>query len=323
VRGARATAALALATTPLALAMPALALAAALLVPARTAGAELMDYEYGAALVQLGRLRMLTERLSKQNVLYQLHLADQHKLDLIETAGGIQETLDLLRSGRPLMAVPRPPSGEIAAQLGRIDAAWQPLQRMARASPFEYLRRSREFIEPRDDRGDPLMILHFDDLARALVAEGDRASELYVATCKAAGWERCDLAAVAGIPSMLAERIVKEAVLVFAGMEVEANRARLEATRKQLDQKLAVTGGSEVLAGATAATRGSPGAYAAGLWKEVAGAWRRLDDELELVVRGHAEEGNLRRAVSLQVLLVDDMQRLAAALEQYAAAGPS
>jgi hypothetical protein len=285
------------------------------------AGAALLDYEYGGALAQLGRLRMLVERLSKQNVLYQLHLAGQSKIELIDTASKIQETLDLLHAGRPLMVVPEPPTEEIRKQLRQIDAAWVPVQRMARASPFEYLRRSREFIDPKDDRGDPLMILYFDDLARQVVLEADRTSELYIKECKREGWERCEFAGVAGIPGMLVERIMKEALLVFAGLESEKNRARLAATRKELDAKLQLTGSSSVMTGAISSTRGKRGEAAAALWKDIESAWRRLGDELELVARGQAEERNLQQAASVQILLVADMQRLAVELYQHTKEG--
>jgi hypothetical protein len=291
------------------------------LLLSQSAGAVLLDFEYGGALAQLGRLRMLVERLSKQNVLYQLHLAGQSKIQIIDTASKIQETLDLLHAGRPLMVVPEPPTAEIRKQLRQIDAAWVPVQRMARASPFEYLRRSREFIDPKDDRGDPLMILYFDDLARQVVVEADRASQLYIKECHREGWERCEFAGVAGIPGMLVERIMKEAVLVFAGLEAEKNLARLAATRKELDAKLELTGSSSVLKGAISPARGKHGETAEVLWKDIAAAWRRLGNELELVARGQAEERNLQQAASVQVLLVADMQRLAVELYQHTEEG--
>ena len=156
----------------------------AALVPQPSARGALLDYEYGGALAQLGRLRMLLERLSKQNVLYQLHLAEQSKVQIIETAHMIQQTLDLLREGRALMTVPEPPSPAIREQLRVVESAWVPLQRMALASPFDYLRRSREFIDPKDDRGDPLMILHFDGLAQKVADEANEAASLYIAECK-------------------------------------------------------------------------------------------------------------------------------------------
>jgi hypothetical protein len=288
---------------------------------AQPAAGVLLDYEYGGALAQLGRLRMLVERLSKQNVLYQLHLGEQSKVQIIETARQVQETLDLLRDGRPLMTVPEPPTRAIREQLRVIESAWVPLQRMALASPFEYLRRSREFLDPRDDRGDPLMILHFDELARRVIAEADTASALYIADCKREGWQRCELAGVAGIPAMLVERVMKEVVLVFAGLERVGNLERLAASREELDEKLALTAASEVLQGATSASRGESGAVAAALWRDIEAAWRRMGGEIEMVIRGQAEERNLRRAASVQVLLVTDMQRLAVELYQYAAEG--
>ena len=131
----------------------ALLAAAAVLATAAPSGAVLLDHEYISAYTQLGRLRMLTQRISKQNLLYQLHLADQHKLGLLETVNTMNEALEMLRIGGPLVGVPRPPTAEIGAQLDVIAMAWAPLETMALASPYEYLRRSREFITPRNRRG--------------------------------------------------------------------------------------------------------------------------------------------------------------------------
>ncbi|MBW2362468.1 MAG: hypothetical protein JRG84_16320, partial [Deltaproteobacteria bacterium] len=50
-------------------------------------------------------------------------------------------------------------------------------------------------------------------------------------------------------------------------------------------------------------------------------SWRRLEREVELVERGHAEEANLRRALGIQQLMVGDMQRLSIAVEQTTSAG--
>ncbi len=306
----------------------ALLAAAAVLATAAPSGAVLLDHEYISAYTQLGRLRMLTQRISKQNLLYQLHLADQHKLGLLETVKTMNEALELLRAGGPLVGVPRPPTAEIDAQLDVIAAAWAPMETMALASPYEYLRRSREFIDPRDDRGDPLLIVHFDRLAEKLDSEIGKATELYIASCKQDGYKRCDLGNASSIQETRAERLVKEVVLVFAGMDVKVNEARMTKTRAALEEVLFQTGTSPALVEARAVIaealdpdQTSQSGQIAQLRDDIRASWRRLEREIALVEKGHAEEANLRRALSIQQLMVGDMQRLSMVVERTTTAG--
>jgi len=305
-----------------------LAVAAASLLVTAPAGAVLLDHEYIAAYTQLGRLRMLSERVSKQNLLYQLHLADQHKLEVLATVNAMNEALEMLRAGSPMLGVPAPPSAEIAAQLDAIALAWRPVETMATASPFDYLRRSREFVPPRNERGDPLRIAHFDRMTEALDAEVVKAVELYIAACKADGYERCELGRLGRLTETRAERLVKQAVFVFAGMNVEANRKRLAETRAALEDVLirkehgeGMAEAREVIREAVDTEKTPHAAQIVELRDGIRDAWRRLDREIELVDRGHAEEANLKRALSLQQLIVSDMQRLNVAIELTTTAG--
>jgi len=306
----------------------ALLAAAAVLVPAGASRAVLLDHEYIAAFTQLGRLRMLAQRLSKQNLLYQLHLADQHKLDLFETVKKMNEALDMLRAGNPMVGVPAPPSAEIDAQFHVISRTWAPMETMALASPYDYLRRSREFIDPRNDRGDPLLIVYFDRMAVDLDAEVAKATGLYIGRCKVDGYRRCDLGKASSLQEIGAEKLVKEAVLVFAGMDVEANKARLTQTRAALVEVLFQTGSSPELVDAKAVIseavdpeKTPQSAQIVQMRDDIRESWRRLEREVELVERGHAEEANLRRALGIQQLMVGDMQRLSIAVEQTTSAG--
>lgn len=292
------------------------------------ASALLLDHEYLAAYSQLGQMRMLTQRLSKQNLLYQLHLADQHKLQLLETVGEINEALGMLRAGSPMIGVPAPPNAELRDQLEAISQAWVPLETMALASPYDYLRRSREFINPRSDRGDPLLIVHFDRMARDLDAQIIRARELYIASCKQDGYRRCDLGNASRLQETRAERLVKEVVLVFAGMDAETNKTRMAATRAALEEVLFQTGTTPEMADAKAVmsqaldpSQTPQSAQIAQLRDDIRASWRRLEREINLVEKGHAEEANLRRALSIQQLMVSDMQRLGVAIERTTDAG--
>ncbi len=287
---------------------------------APTAGAALLDFEYAAALNHLGQMRMLAQRLAKQNVLYQLHLDDPQKYELVESARKLGRLLEAVGEGRPLLGVPRPPTQEIVERIRAVEAAWTPVERMSLASPYAYLRGSREFIAPRDRRGDPLLLVHFDNSAEALVAAIDEAAKLYVAACEADGYPHCADAGRAGRPAMLMERVATDAVLVFAGIAREERSVRLGETRAELAAFLDQIGAHPVVKATVDEARGSSGRHAAELWENVMVSWRRLERELDAILADEADAASIRRAVDVQRLMVDDMERLARTLEQFALA---
>ncbi len=295
-------------------------LAGLALLVAAPADATLLDFEYEGAQKTAGRLRMLGQRLSKQNVLYQLHLADQHKLQLMETAREVDAALALLREGDSAIGVPRPPSAALAKQVEAIERAWLPLDQLVNASPYEYLRRSRQFVGPRDDRGDPLHILQFDRMAGQFLAEVDRLVELYQEACEEDEWPNCQELAASGLPEMLAERLMKEAVMLFAGVRA-VNADQVKATRDAFDTFFVTISKIDAVKRATVAERGPAADHVRGILNELGDSWRRLVREIELVIRGHAEEANLRRALAMQQVVVDDFQRLRVAIEQAVGAG--
>ncbi len=295
-------------------------IAGLVLLGPRPAHPTLLDFEYEGAMKHAGRLRMLGQRLSKQNVLYQLHLADQHKLQLMETARQVDADLALLRAGDAAIGVPRPPTAELQKQVEAVEEAWLPLSQLVEASPYEYLRRSRQFMGPRDDRGDPLRILQFDRMAGQFVAEVDRLVELYRVSCHKDEWVNCDELAFFGVPEMLAERLLKEMVMLFAGVNA-VSADRVKATRDAFDAFLVTVVEIDAVKRATVPERGPTGDHVRAILRELEDSWRRLVREAELVMRGHAEEANLRRALAMQQIVVDDFQRLRVAIEQAVGAG--
>lgn len=72
-----------------------------LLLTPDSAPAQVQPFEMGIAAREAGLLRGLAQRLNKQNLLYQLHLADVRRENLIDTAGEIDRIIEVLRDGSP------------------------------------------------------------------------------------------------------------------------------------------------------------------------------------------------------------------------------
>jgi len=294
----------------------ALLLTLAILLPASARAGE-RPYEIGGAQQELGRIRELSERLSKQNLLYQLHLADQHKQDLNETAAELDRVLELLREGSVTYSVAAPPNPQIRAQIDRVDAAWGLLRRIAVASPYDYLRRANEFV-PRQERiGDPLLLRSFDRLSRALIAEADQLMALYYEECLKTGYELCDQAATHGLPIMLTERVVKELVFVYADYDAKANRERLRKSLEAVDAHHAAVAKLPVLREATDASRGDAAAFVSGLWGGINEDWGRLRPEVELALSGEAEQIDLKRVLKIQARLIETWERFTVVIVRY------
>ena len=76
-------------------------LAAALVVAGPTPAQEqILPWEMTVAEIESGRLRGLIQRLSKQQLLYQLRLGDVRKEDLVATATRIDRVMESLHIGR-------------------------------------------------------------------------------------------------------------------------------------------------------------------------------------------------------------------------------
>lgn len=292
--------------------------ATALLLLASPATGALLNYEYGGAQGQLGLIRVLAERMSKQNLLFQLHLADRQKLEMIATVETMDEAIASLRKGDPLAGIPTPPTPEIRNRIDGLQAAWSPLRGSALASPLDYLRRSREFLAPQDRRADPLLMLHFDAVSAEVIAAADAVSELYDAECRADGYTHCDLVLRQGRAEMLTERMVKQAILVFTGIDPKTTPRQLAESRDNYESMGLAPGAKRLVEKVTAAEREDSGSYMAGLLQEINDSWIKLRRRVDLVIEGEAEEDDLLQAVRIQELVVADLQRFTASVTRFA-----
>jgi hypothetical protein len=276
-------------------------------------------YELGIAQREAGRLRGLVERLSKQNLLYQLRLGEVRKVDMQETTNEIDRLLEILERGSPAYAVARPPSRRVEHQIEVVNGLWSPLRRIALASPYDYLRYSSDLLPKKPRIGDPLLIQAFDSRAQEMVVEAGKLMRLYQKACNDAGGELCELAANSGLFTMLAERVAKELVLVYAGLDVQESIEKLKESRDMFETSLEVLGRSPVLAAAADPSRGPSAEIVATLWTGMREDWKRLRFEVDLAIEDRAEALDVRRMLNLQLRLVEEMERLRAALSRYAA----
>jgi hypothetical protein len=274
-------------------------------------------YEIGGAQQEVGRIRALAERLSKQNLFYQLHLADQSKQDLHDTSAELDRVLELLQKGSAIYSIAAPPNPAIRAQIERVDEAWGPVRRVATASPYDYLRRANEFM-PRESRlGDPLFIQSFDRMTRALMVEVDRLMALYQKECEKTGYELCALAATHGIPAMLSERVVKEFVFVYTGINRDGDADRLRETRDAMDAYYAEVRQLPLFFEVMDPARGDAAAFVSGLWGSIEEDWDRLREKVDLAISGRAEEVNVEHVLKIQARLVEEWERMDAVIVRY------
>ena len=203
---------------------------AVLALLAGSASAQILPWEVTVAEIEAGRIRHLAERLSKQNLLYQFHLGGVAKADLIDTATQIDRIIASLEKGSPSYSVPAPWTPAIRAQISRVDDIWGPLRRIAVASPYDYIRVARDFMQAESNRGDPLGIRYFDNLALDLMADSDKLMALYDAECVKTGLEVCSTARTSGHAAMIIERAAKQAIFVAIGIDAKRNRVQLEQT---------------------------------------------------------------------------------------------
>ena len=301
-----------------------LVLAALVQVGVTRSSEELQPFEVGAAMIHLGRVRMLAQRISKQNLLIQLNLADVERSAMAETAREVDATLDALREGGAMMAVPEPPTRRIHDQIDEIEAAWGTLRAMALASPFDYVRRSRG--ERRPD--DPLLVRYFDDLATHLDRSAVAAVALYREVCIENGIpsivgtsaeEICTLMARATETSMLSERMAKQASFVVAGVDLQRNLKNLRRTRDRFSKALDTALGSTIIRAAMNPERGTEGVVVAGIGEEIEEGWARLRGDVDLLLEDRHNEVALERALANQAALVWNVQRLSVAVERFAA----
>jgi hypothetical protein len=294
----------------------ALILGLALLVIAG-AGSAGVPYEIGGAQREVGRIRELAERLSKQNLLYQLHLADQRKQEIHDTAAELDRILELLQNGSATYYVAAPPNAAIREQIQRVGEAWAPLRRMAVVNPYAYLRQAREFMPRQQRLGDPLFINAFDHMSQTLIAEADRLMALYVEECLKTDYELCPLTSGYGSSSMLTERMAKELVFVYAGLETRGSSDRLRKSRDTVDAHHRYVDELPIVREAMDPSRGDLAKLISALWGSIEEDWGRLRREVDLALAAGKNEIDLKRALKIQARLVESWERLTVAIERY------
>ena len=294
-------------------------LAAALVVAGPTpAQAQILPWEMTVAEIESGRLRGLIQRLSKQQLLYQLRLGDVRKEDLVATATRIDRVMESLQEGSPSYAIPEPWTPALREQLEKVDVLWGPLRRIAVASAYDSVRLSREFTSPQSRRGDPLLLGYFDDLSREFVDETEKLLDAYNDECKKTGLEVCDTARTSGYAAMLIERAAKEAIYVVAGIGVTVNQKRLEGTIAAYQELRRANQTSPFMAAALNPERGLSAKAALELLKSLRTDWDAMQDQFTMLAAGDEENFDLAGMLSVQGRLVSKVERLTAALVRYA-----
>jgi hypothetical protein len=296
------------------------ALAAVLLLPLLSlpSSAQVQPFEMGIAGREAGLLRGLAQRLSKQNLLYQLHLAGVRKDDMLETSGEIERIIALLQRGNANYAVPAPWTSGVREQLDATEAAWSVLQPIATASPFEYLRRTRQFMPAENRLGDPLSIRYFDNLSNDLTDQATRLLAAYENECEKTDFPNCSAARSSGLWAMLTQRMVKEAVLVFAGIDPSKHQQRLDEDRATLEKLLLDARKIPLIQDAMSPERGERGAFVAGLLDDIESDWRAFARELKLVLADDERGIDLANLIRIEGKLVGRMQRLNTTVTRYA-----
>lgn len=301
-------------------AVPGIALSVVLLVltgsaPAR---AQILPWEVVVAEIEAGRLRGLVQRLNKQNLLFQLHLGEVRKDDLVETASRIDRVVLSLERGSPSYSIPEPWTPVLRERVEAVDDLWGPVRRIAIASPYDSFRLSKEFVPRESRRGDPLLLRYFDELCVALVAESEKLLDAYHDECKKTGLEVCPAARDSGYAAMLIERAAKEAVSVVADLDGKESRKLLDATIEAYQTLRRANQQSPFFADALNPERG-PSAQAAGLLlSSLRDDWDEMQVQLKILGDGDVENFDLRRLLEVQSRLVGKVERMTAALVRYA-----
>jgi hypothetical protein len=291
---------------------------AVLLLAASAAPAQNLPWEVAIAEIEAGRLRNLAQRLSKEYVLYQLHLGGVQKSDLIATATRIDRIVESLEQGNLPHSIPAPWTRALGEQVRRVDGAWGPLRQIAIASPYDTIRVTRQFVPLESRRGDPLLIRYFDDLSLDLVTESEKLLAAYHEECLKTGLEVCPTAQTSGYAAMVIERAAKEAVYVVAGINPDQSRARLKGTIEAYQQVRRANNESAFFASALDPERGVSARAAGQLLVSLRHDWDAMEAQFVILAAGDEQNFDLRRLLETQARLVEKVERLTAALVRYA-----
>ena len=296
------------------------ALCVGLATPVAPTAAQVVGYEISVAQIEAGRVRHLAQRLAKQNVLYQMHLGGVKKSDLVDTSTRIDRVIETLQLGSPGYAVPVPWTQELRDQIRKLDETWGPLRAIATASPYDYLRVSRQFAGADTSAKDPLVIRYFDSLAKDLVDDSEKLMAMYDAECRksGAGAELCVTAASSGYNAMLSEMAIKQAVYIVAGIDAKEQREALRETMAAYDAARKANEQSPFFAAALSPERGEAGAFARSLLGNLRTDWSEMEKEFAILSAGDEKNFDLQRLLTLHGRMVGRIERFTAAMVRYA-----
>ena len=282
-----------------------------------TAAPNLPRWEHGAAQIQISRVRMLVQRLSKQNVLYQFQIGDARKRDLIETVEEIDAALAVLEEGDAVLAVPEPPTSRVRKRIAELDDAWGSLRMIAAASPTDYARRVG--IGSKSGTGDPLRIRTFESEVDRMDAEAQALSDAYLALC---GDPDADCRAVARATNLgnLSERMLKEAVLVKIGLDATAHAKELRETRAAFASSLRFAAEQQIVQAAMSPERGRTGEIMRSIWSDIGTKWERIRGDVDVVIAGGTGQVDLVETLRVQRELSSEMLRFQVAVRRFATA---
>jgi hypothetical protein len=296
--------------------MRAALLAVVCVLLAAPAAAQVLPWEIAVAEIEAGRIRNLAERLSKQNLLFQMHLGGVRKDDLATTAVQIDRVVETLRDGSASYSIPEPWTPPLRKQIQQVEQTWDALRTVAIADPYRFV--ARDFA-PQVNRGaDPLLIRYFDDLAGQLIAESETLMDLYHEECVATGLSVCDTARTSGYAAMVIERATKQAVFLVAGIAIDENRTGLNGTLEAYRGIRRVNDESPFFAAALNPERGASATAAGQLLRSLRQDWDALAAEFRMLAAGDESNFDLRRMLEIQSRLVSKVERLTAALVRYA-----
>jgi hypothetical protein len=266
----------------------------------------LRPFEIRSAIGQLGYVRMLGQRISRQHLLTQLRLAEDQKHAMVRTADEMDAVLRMLGEGAPLLAVPAPPTRDTRTALEALEGAWGPLRTMAHAGELDYVRRAG--LEGRSRSGDPLLVLYVDDLASDLGERADAAVALYVRICEQNGFADCASDASTAATGML-ERLMKQVGFVIAGIDLEQNRAALRKSRDELDRALRASLESPLVLRAMSSEHGASGSLLGSIHRAIEQGWPPLRAEVDGVLEGDEADTDLRQMQEAHAKLLYTFER--------------
>jgi hypothetical protein len=283
---------------------------------ATPAPAQVLPWEIAVAEIEAGRIRNLSERLSKQNLLYKLHLGEVRREDIAKTAKQLDRVVDWLLQGSAPYSIPEPWTAALREQLKAVERAWNAVRSIALADPYKFV--ARDFA-PRANRAvDPLLLRYFDDLSGELIAQSEILMDLYHDECVKTGLGVCPTARTSGYAAMIIERATKQAVYLVARLETDDNQRGLRGTLEAYDAIRKANDESPFFAAALDPERG-PNASAAGqLLLSLRQDWDALAAEFRILAAGDEKNFDLRRMLEIQSQLVSKVERLTAALVRYA-----